>query len=163
MFNCNFTDARKSAIAYRLHQERIAAMLTLDDLSELTRCSRTTVQKWEKGWNRKEPENTIPTLKQLGVLSKLYECSPEYLLCEHNCRSMLDSNSYIETGLLPENLETLKGMFDSVLENPYSSDAYPNDLYLAFLNYYISHMEQINELFMNYHRLVVLKKLFDED
>lgn len=150
-----------NAIAVRLHNERINANLSLDKLAEITGYSKPTVQSWEKGWNKNTGENRIPTLEQLIDLCSIYNCTPEYLLCEYDCKTKQITDISFETGLQPQSIKKLHNMFTSLLENPFGGGA--NNLFLGFLNHYISNMDAINEFIFNRQTLELVKNEFEEE
>lgn len=151
----------KANIAARLHKERENAKLSLDALSEKTGYSKPTVQSWEKGWKDGSGKNHIPSLEQLLDLAALYNCTPEYLLCEYDSKTKEATDISLETGLTPENVTRLQRMFSTILENPYGGGA--NNLFLSFLNYFIENSQLIFELMFNRQMLASLKNEFDND
>ena len=163
----NYTNKQLSSkemhvnMAVRLHDERISAGLSLDALAELTGYTKPTVQSWEKGWKNKTGENKIPTLEQLLDLCVVYNCTPEYLLCEYDCKSKQVTDVSLETGLYPENVTRLQNLFYPVLEHKLTSGA--NDLFLAFLNHFIANSDLINELIFNRQMLESAMRDFEED
>lgn len=151
----------KASIAARLHKERENAKLSLDALSEKTGYSKPTVQSWEKGWKDGSGKNHIPSLEQLLDLAALYNCTPEYLLCEYDSKTKEATDISLETGLTPENVTRLQRMFSTILENPYGGGA--NNLFLSFLNYFIENSQLIFELMFNRQMLASLQNEFDND
>lgn len=152
----------KASIAARLHKERENAKLSLDALSEKTGYSKPTVQSWEKGWKDGSGKNHIPSLEQLLDLAALYNCTPEYLLCEYDSKTKEATDISLETGLTPENITRLQRMFSAILENPHGGGG-ANDLFLSFLNYFIENSQIIFELIFNRQMLEAQKNEFDSD
>lgn len=163
----NYTDEQLSSkdmrvqIAIRLHKERESAGLTLDALADRMGYAKPTVQSWEKGWRSQSGENKIPTLHQLIDLSAIYNCTPEYLLCEYDMKTKPITDICLETGLYPEAVKKLQSMFYTVLENPCAHGA--NDLFLAFINHFLTNVDTINELIFNRQMLEGRKRAFEED
>ncbi|MBO4912608.1 MAG: helix-turn-helix transcriptional regulator, partial [Butyrivibrio sp.] len=162
----NYTDELLSSkelhikIAARLHALRTSARLSLQALADLTGYTKPTVQSWEKGWRDQSGENRIPTLEQLLDLSSVYNCTPEYLLCEYDLPTKQVTDTCRETGLLPENAVQLRNMMAS-FSSPNLGGA--NDLFLAFLNHYLSNITLINELIFNRQTLEFSRIAFEED
>lgn len=151
----------RAKIAERLHKERKNAKLSLDALAEKLNYSKPTVQSWEKGWEKGSGKNRIPSMDQLFDLSAIYNCTPEYLLCEYDFKTKEITDISLETGLYPENITRLKRMFSSLLESPNGGGA--NDLFLAFLNHFISNIDLINELLFNRQMLEYILLEFNQD
>lgn len=151
----------KANIAARIHKERKDAKLSLDALSERTGYSKPTVQSWEKGWKDGSGKNHIPSMDQLIDLAALYNCTPEYLLCEYDFKTKEATDISFETGLTPENVTKLQRMFSTLLENPYGGGA--NNLFLSFLNYFIENSQIIFELIFNRQIFESQKNEFDND
>ena len=151
----------KANIAARLHREREKANLSLDALAEKTGYSKPTVQSWEKGWRDGSGKNHIPSMDQLIDLAALYNCTPEYLLCEYDFKTKEITDISLETGLTPESITLLQRMFSSILENPYGGGA--NNLFLAFLNHFIESSHLIFELIFNRQMLEWQKYQFEND
>lgn len=165
MLNYSYTELDshelRAKIATRLHKERINAKLSLDALAEKINYSKPTVQSWEKGWEKGSGQNRIPNMDQLIDLAAIYNCTPEYLLCEYNFKTKEITDISLETGLFPENITRLQRMFSTLLENPYGGGA--NDLFLAFLNHFISNIDLINELLFNRQMLESVLLEFNEE
>lgn len=151
----------RAQIAARLHSERENANLSLDALAEQTGYSKPTVQSWEKGWRDGSGKNRIPNMDQLIDLAALYNCTPEYLLCEYDFKTKEITEISLETGLTPESIVLLQRMFSFILENPYGGGA--NNLFLAFLNHFIENSQLIFELIFNRQVLECLKYQFAND
>lgn len=152
----------KAKIAARLHKERDDAGLSLDALSEKTGYSKPTVQSWEKGWKDGSGKNHIPSLEQLLDLAALYNCTPEYLLCEYDSKTKEATDISLETGLSQENITRLQRMFSAILENPHGGGG-ANDLFLSFLNHFIKNSTLIFELLFNRQMIEATRYEFEND
>lgn len=141
----------RAKIAARLHSERENAKLSLDALSERTGYSKPTVQSWEKGWKNGTGENHIPNMEQLIDLASIYNCTPEYLLCEYEQKSKPLTDICFETGLLPENIKSLHKPFLAMLEQPMDSHGYAHIMY-QFLNHFIRNYQHLADAL--YHRVI---------
>lgn len=141
----------RAKIAARLHSERENAKLSLDALSERTAYSKPTVQSWEKGWKNGTGENHIPNMEQLIDLASIYNCTPEYLLCEYEQKSKPLTDICFETGLLPENIQSLHKPFLAMLEQPMDSHGYAHIMY-QFLNHFIRNYQHLADAL--YHRVI---------
>lgn len=150
----------KANIATRLHTERINAGLSLDGLALKIGYSKPTVVKWEKGWKNNEGNNTIPTLDQLIALAKLYNCTPDYLLCEYDCKTKEMTDINRETGLTPTSIELLQKISSTKHGDP-NFDV--NCLFLSFLNYFIENSASIYEPLLQRQKLASLQKDFDNE
>ena len=139
-------------IAKRLHDERKLAKYSLDELARKLNFSKPTVQSWEKGWKNGTGQNTIPSMDQLLDLSGLYQCSPEYLLCEYEQKTKPLTDVCFETGLLPANIQSLHGPFLALLEQPMDSHGYVHIMY-QFLNHFIENYQQLADAL--YHRVIL--------
>lgn len=148
------------SIAKRLHSERIKAGLTLDSLAEKTGYTKPTVQKWEKGWKKEIGNNNLPTLHQLLDLANLYNCTPEYLLCEYDQKSKQLTDVSFETGLLPESIQLLHAPFAALLKQPMDQHGYFHIMY-QFLNYVIKNCHPLDSAL--YNRVIVenISRRFD--
>lgn len=149
----------RAAIAWRLHYERVSAKLSLEALAEKTDYSKPTVQRWEKGWKQGTGENTIPTLDQLMSLCALYNCTPEYLLCEYDEKSKVATDIAMETGLTEDTVAILQRYFQPLLHGAGGA----NDLFLSFLNYFIGNMTLLLELIFNRSILTCSQESLDDD
>jgi len=140
----------RQKIAKRLHHERIRANLSLDRLSEITGYSKPTVQRWEKGWKEGTGENVIPTLDQLLDLCTLYECSPSYLLCEHDTRTRVGFDAELQLGLTEDSIKTFQQ--DVIFQlNTLRTD--PATTFMCFLNFLLKNMSTIRDVVLErgYH------------
>ncbi len=150
-------------IAKRLNAERKSAKLSLDELAEKINRSKPTVQKWEKGWDggTQKGKNLLPTIGDLISLSKLYECTPEYLLCEYDMKTQQVTDICSETGLMQDTViklqKSFKGIKESLSPSPYAETIF------AFINFFISNNDQINELLFKREQLEFLKKEYIKD
>ena len=142
----------KAAIAARLHNERENAKLSLDALSERTGYSKPTVQGWERGWKNGTGENHIPSMEQLIDLASIYNCTPEYLLCEYEQKTKPLTDVCFETGLLPENIQSLHKPFLAMLEQPMTEHGYVH-LMFQFLNHFIRNYQPLADTL--YHRVII--------
>ena len=149
-------------IAQRLHTERVNAGFSLDALADKTGYTKPTVQSWEKGWKDMSGKNKIPTLEQLLDLCAVYNCTPEYLLCEYDFKSKQITDISFETGLLPESITKLQQMFYPIIES-YNLSGGANDIFLAFLNHYMANIDLINELLFNRSTMEYQRIAFEED
>lgn len=140
-----------ASIAKRLHNERVAANLSLDKLAEISRYSKPTVQRWEKGWKDGSGQNIIPTLDQIITLCSIYHCSPGYLLCEYDERTKQATDICSEIGLTEDSIKILQDYFSPIVTPPYHAGA--NNIFLAFLNFYIQNISLTFELLFNRHIL----------
>lgn len=143
-------------ISRRLHDERILSGFTLEKLANELYCSKPTVQSWERGWERGTGQNTIPCLDHLLALSLLYNCTPEYLLCEYDGKSKEDTDISKETGLTESNIEFLSSYFSHYKANPHCDACC--SMYLAFINHFISHMDKFQSILFE-RRLLSIKQL----
>lgn len=135
-------------IARRLHSERKKAGFTLITLAEESGYAKPTIFSWEKGWKEGTGENNIPTLQQLLDLSKIYNCTPEYLLCEYDQKTMQLTDVCFETGLLPETIKKLKEPFTALLEQPMEQHGYFHILY-QFINHIINNYQPLIDALYN--------------
>lgn len=163
MLNYMFEELSKqeirAAVAWRLHYERITANLSLEALAEKTGYSKPTVQRWEKGWEQGTGDNIIPTMDQLMSLCAIYNCTPEYLLCEYDEKTKAATDIALETGLTEDTVAVLQRYFQPLLTGPGGA----NDLFLSFLNYFIGNMTLLMELIFNRSILTYTQESLQED
>jgi len=131
-------------IAKRLHSERQKANLSLEQLAERTGYSKPTVQRWEKGWKEGTGENIIPTLDQLIELCAIYQCSPGYLLCEHDTRTRQAFDAALALGLTEDSIKPFQ---EDVIYQLNTLRPDPGLPFMCFLNYLLSHMTTIRDFF----------------
>ncbi|WP_097006509.1 helix-turn-helix domain-containing protein [Lacrimispora amygdalina] len=139
-------------IAKRLHSERKKSGFTLDTLAEKTGYTKPTVQSWEKGWKDGTGLNNIPSLVQLLDLASVYNCTPEYLLCEYDQKSKQLTDVSFETGLLPESIKLIHAPFAALLEQPMDQHGYYHIMY-QFLNHLIKNCYPLDSAL--YNRIIV--------
>lgn len=153
-YSCEELDSKtiKANIAARLHKERENAKLSLDTLSDRTGYSKPTVQSWEKGWKDGSGKNHIPSMDQLIDLAALYNCTPEYLLCEYDQKTKQITDVSFETGLLPNNIQLLHKYFLMLLEQPLEQHGYVHIMY-QFLNHLINNYQQLADAL--YYRVII--------
>lgn len=162
----NYTDVQLTSkemhinIAKRLHSERQEAGLTLDTLAEKTGYTKPTVQSWEKGWEDGTGLNRIPRLEQLIDLASVYNCTPEYLLCEYDQKNRQLTDVSLETGLLPESIKLLHDPFAELLKQPMEQHGYLHIMY-QFFNHIIKNSHPLESAL--YNRVIVenISRLFD--
>lgn len=95
-------------IGKRLKKERKAAgFKSHDALSNYIRehnyrCfTRQTIAKWEQG-------KELPPLDVLCTLCIPFNCEVGYLLCEYDCKTRIETDIQLETGLSRESVERLR-------------------------------------------------------
>lgn len=172
------SEQHKAKIAKRLHDERKAHGYTLDKLITESGFSKPTVQSWEKGWEEQTGKNKLPSLQQLYILSNLYQCSFEYLLCLTPERTKPITDICKETGLTEQSINILHEHFSYELTHPSELFEFtppqkysPSSLFLlsdwridifAFLNYIISHYNDFAHQLSTRRPLELLQKSYNE-
>lgn len=146
-------------IGKRLHNERIRAKISLDELAELTGYSKPTVQRWERGWKAGTGENIIPTLDQIIELCAIYKCSPGYLLCEYHDRTRQAFDAALELGLTEESVQRLQALHAKQISTVQhiKKPIIHSDVFICFLNYLICHSDYL------YNLLLDRKEIYNHD
>ncbi len=169
----------RAKVAVLLHNERINANLTLEALEEKTGKSKPTVQSWEKGWFYKTGENILPSLECLSILSDLYECSPEYILCLESEKTKAKTDISSTIGLTEDSINILQKLFSDELSmpserawkeipdryNPYNVllDQEWKIVLLSFLNFFIQNIEQFSDFLSRRRPLSLLQKGLEKE
>ena len=93
MINLDEIEARKKAIGARIKKERNELKLTQDQFKDKIYISaRQTIASWEQG-------KSLPSLNDMILMCKLFNCELGYLLYEQDCKTRTATDIKAVTGL----------------------------------------------------------------